>query len=248
MDKVNVLIIEDIPAESDALSKVLFANNYNLIGIARTYNEALNLFYKNNVDVIIIDVFLNNNPEGIAFAETINVVPGASKPFVFLTSSNDRQIFERAKLTRPFSFLMKPFNELEILYAVELAVEKFHNQNNVFLSEEENTVISEEYLFVKKGKSLKKVLISDIIYIEVEERYCSVVTEQEKFIIQISLVKILKYLDDNLFSRTHRNFIINTNKIKEVILADNLILLEGNNKVVLSDSYKDFINQFQILR
>jgi FixJ family two-component response regulator len=49
---------------------------------------------------------------------------------VFLTSSNDRQIFERAKLTRPFSFLMKPFNELEILYAIEMAVEKFHNQND----------------------------------------------------------------------------------------------------------------------
>jgi FixJ family two-component response regulator len=56
--------------------------------------------------------------------------PNASKPFVFLTSSNDRQIF--AKLTRPFSFLMKPFNELEILYAIEMAVEKFHNQNDAF--------------------------------------------------------------------------------------------------------------------
>jgi DNA-binding NarL/FixJ family response regulator len=62
------------------------------------------LFYANKVDVVIIDIFLNGSPDGIAFAETINVVPNASKPFVFLTSSNDRQIFERAKLTRPFSF------------------------------------------------------------------------------------------------------------------------------------------------
>jgi two-component system LytT family response regulator len=248
MDKINVLIIEDVLDESEALSNVLLANNYNLIGIASTYNEALNLFYDNKVDIVIIDVFLNNNPEGIVFAETINVVPGASKPFVFLTSSNDRQIFERAKLTRPFSFLMKPFNELEILYAIELAVEKFHNQSNVFLSEEENTVISEEYLFVKKGKSLKKVLISDIIYIEVEERYCNVITEKEKFVIQISLTKILNFLDKNIFYRTHRNFIINTHKINEVILSDNLILLEGNNKALLSDNYKDFINHFQILK
>jgi DNA-binding LytR/AlgR family response regulator len=127
------------------------------------------------VDVVIIDIFLNGSPDGIAFAETINVVPNASKPFVFLTSSNDRQIFERAKLTH--CFLMKPFNELEILY-IEM-VEKFHNQNDAFFSDEQDTVISAEYMFIKKGKSLKKVLIEDIIYIEVEERYCNIITEKK---------------------------------------------------------------------
>jgi two-component SAPR family response regulator len=49
----------------------------------RTFNEALQLFYANKVDVVIIDIFLNGSPDGIAFAETINVVPNASKPFVF---------------------------------------------------------------------------------------------------------------------------------------------------------------------
>lgn len=104
MNNVNILIIEDTPAESDALVKVLLDNNYSIAGIARTFSEALTLFYKSIVDIVIIDVFLNGNPDGINFAETINVTPSISKPFVFLTSSNDRQIFERAKLTRPFSF------------------------------------------------------------------------------------------------------------------------------------------------
>jgi response regulator of citrate/malate metabolism len=53
---------------------VLLANSYNLVGIARTFNEALQLFYANKVDVVIIDIFLNGSPDGI-FAETINVVP-----------------------------------------------------------------------------------------------------------------------------------------------------------------------------
>jgi response regulator of citrate/malate metabolism len=53
------------PAESDALSKVLLANSYNLVGIARTFNEALQLFYANKVDVVIIDIFLNGSPDGI---------------------------------------------------------------------------------------------------------------------------------------------------------------------------------------
>lgn len=247
MDQINVLIIEDTPAQSDALSKVLVANNYNVIGIAPTYTEALDLFYKNTIDIIIIDVFLDGKPEGITFAETINIIPNAAKPFVFLTSSQDRQIFERAKLTKPFSFLMKPFNELEILYAIEMAVEKFYAQPNIFLSEEQDTVISQEYLFIKKKKSLKKVALTDILYIEVENRYCNIITEKEKFVIQISLTKILELLDKNKFIQTYRNFIINIDKIEEIILADNLIIVKGNHKINLSDTYKDFLKKMNII-
>ncbi|CAD0004817.1 MULTISPECIES: LytR/AlgR family response regulator transcription factor [Flavobacterium] len=248
MDNINVLIIEDIPSESDALIKGLQANNYTIAGLARNHKDALSLFYNNKVDIVIIDIFLNGSPDGLAFAESINAVPNASKPFVFLTSSTDRKIFERAKLTKPFSYLMKPFNELELLYALELAVEKFYAQDDVFLSEEENTVISKEYLFIKKGKSLKKVDISDIIYIEVEEKYCNIITEKEKFIILISLTKILELFDSTVFCRTHRNFIVNTKKMTEIIPADNLIILQGNHRVILSDKYKDIISKTYILK
>lgn len=248
MDNINVLIIEDLAAESDALVKVLTENNYTVAGVATTCNEALSMFYKNPVDIIVIDVFLDGKPDGIAFAEAISIIPNAIKPFVFLTSSKDRQIFERAKLTHPFSFLLKPFNELEILYAIEMAVEKFYAQTNVFLSEDQNTVISKDYLFIKKKNSLKKVLISDILYIEVEERYCNIITGSEKFVVLISLIKIIELLDAKIFYRTHRNFIVNSEKIEEILVSDNLIILKGNHKIMLSDKYKDLIKRFQVLK
>ncbi|WP_366187008.1 response regulator transcription factor [Flavobacterium ovatum] len=248
MDTINVLIIEDTPAESDALVEVLMENNYAVVGVARTNAEALQLFYNNPVDIVVIDVFLNGNPDGINFAETINLVPNASKPFVFLTSSKDRQIFERAKLTQPFSFLMKPFNELEILYALEMAVEKFYGQPNVFLSEDQDTVVTSEFLFIKKNKALKKVQLTDILYVEVEDRYCNIVTEAEKFVVMMSLTKIMELLDPKIFNRTHRNFLVNVERIVEIVPQDNLILLQNNHKVLLSDKYKDFANQFRILK
>ena len=247
MDNINVLIIEDTPEQSDALSKVLLANKYNIAGVARSYTEALKLFYAQTIDIIVIDVFLDGKPDGITFAETINIIPNASKPFVFLTSSQDRQIFERAKLTKPFSFLMKPFNELEILYALEMAVEKFYGQTNVFLSENQDTVISNDYLFIKKKNVLKKVSLKDILYIEVEDRYCNIITEKEKFVILISLTKISELLDKNKFIRTHRNYIVNSETIEEIILADNLVILKGNHKINLSDNYKDFIKKIKTL-
>ncbi|OYX84131.1 MAG: DNA-binding response regulator [Flavobacteriales bacterium 32-34-25] len=247
MDNINILIIEDTPEQSDALIKVLLENNYTVVGVARNFTDALKLFYANTIDIIIIDVFLDGKPDGITFAESINIIPNASKPFVFLTSSQDRQIFERAKLTKPFSFLMKPFNELEILYAIEMAVEKFYEQTNVFLTEEQDTVISNDFLFIKKKNSLKKVALQDLLYIEVEERYCNIITEKEKFVILISLTKISALLNPAKFIRTHRNTIVNTDKIEEIILADNLIILQGNHKINLSDTYKDFIKKMNIL-
>ena len=102
-------------------------------------------------------------------------------------------------------------------------------------------------MFIKKKNSLKKVAINDILYIEVEERYCNIITEKEKFVIQISLTKISNLLDKNKFVKTHRNTIVNKDKIEEIILADNLIILKGDHKINLSDTYKDFLKKMNIL-
>ena len=248
MDNIHVLIIEDNKEESNLLVSLLIANGYNVAGIASTYKQALDLFYNNSVDIIIIDIYLDGKPEGITFAETISIVPNALRPFVFLTNSKDREIFNRAKLTHPFSFLLKPFNELELLYALEMAVEKFYQQPNVLTGKNQNAIISDKYLFIKKNKALKKVRIEDISYIEVEDRYCNIITEIEKFVILISLTKILELLDPAKFIRTHRNYIVNSNKIIEIVLSDNLIVLKGNCQVLLSEKYKDLVSKFRVLK
>ena len=49
MNNVSVLIIEDTPAESEALVQVLTENNYTIAGVARTFSEALALFYQQTV-------------------------------------------------------------------------------------------------------------------------------------------------------------------------------------------------------
>jgi len=241
------MIVEDNADEGLAL-KELFEKDYAVAGLARTYEEALALFYKSKPDVVIINVFLDGKPEGISFAETINTVPLSSRPFVFLTHSKDRKIFERARLTNPYSFLIKPCNELEIQYAIEMAVEKFCKLTSVLAAVGRNTAISRDYLFIKKKDTLKKVHVDDMLYLEVEERYCSVFTEKEKFLVQMSLTKMLELLDPNRFCQTHRNYIVNTERITEIIPADNLIVLTGNHKVTLSDKYKSMLNRFSILK
>lgn len=249
MEQIQVLIVEDNQEQSEHLSQMLENHGFYIAGIATNFQEAVEMFHHKDFDIIIIDIFLNGRPEGISFAQFVDVHPEKHKPFIFLTSATSRDIFNRAKLTKPFAYLIKPYNELELIYAIENAIEKFYAQEDSFTAEEENAVISHEHLFIKKGKSLKKVRTNEIIFIEVEEKYCNILTEKEKFVILISLVKILELLDAAKFYRTHRNFIINILKIEEIIPKDNLVILEGNHKATLSGKYKDeIINQFRTLK
>lgn len=248
MDQIRVMIVEDTPAESDALISTLKANQFHVVGVARSHQEALQLFFANKVDILVIDIFLSGIPEGITFAESLNNIPGAAKPFVFLTSSTDRSVFERARLTKPFSFLLKPFNPLEVIYALEMAIEKFYGQADVFQGDEEDTVIGPEFLFIKKKDTLKKVGVSEIVNIEVEERYCTIFTENDKFVIQISLSKIQEQLDAAKFFRTHRKHIVNIDRIVEIQPADNLLVLTNKQHIPISDNYKEVLQKFRFLK
>lgn len=248
MEHLNVLLVEDNAQEALRIKELLESNGLHVVATVSSYKDAMTAILNEDVDLLILDIFLNGQPEGINIAETIDAMPNKQKPFIFLTSSTDRNIFERAKLTKPFAYIIKPYNELELIYAVEQAIERFYDQPNALSAEDENAVIGDEYIFIKKGKSLKKVHTSDIIYVEVEEKYCNIITQKEKFVILISLVKILELLSSTKFCRTHRNFIVNTDKIVEIVPRDNLIILEGNHKATLSNKYKDLIKKIKTLR
>lgn len=250
MDNINVFIVEDSLEQSEALAEVLEAHNYNIVGVAHNFKDALATYVSKNdsIDIAIVDIFLGEHPEGILFAETINTLPQTKKPFLFLTSSVDKKLFERAKATMPFNYMVKPFNELELLFSISRAMEKFYDQKEAFTSDEQDTIVTQDYLYIQKGRSLKKVLITEIIYIEVEGRYCNIITEKGKFVILISLAKITQLLNPNVFGRASRNFVVNLLKIEEIYPNDHLIMLSGNHKVAFSDKYKDIINKDTILK
>lgn len=248
MEKIKILIVEDTKAESDRLIETFSTTDFEIVGIARSHQEALQLFFANTVDICVVDIFLNGIPEGITFAESLNNIPNAARPFIFLTSSNDRTIFERAKLAKPFSFLLKPFNPLEVVYALEMALEKFYDQPDALQDEEENTIIGTDFLFIKKKDSLKKVNLADIINIEVEERYCTIHTQTNKFVIQISLSKIIELLNPKLFIRVHRSHLVNVNSISEILQNDEVLVLDNGTHIPYGEKYKEVLSQFNILK
>lgn len=250
MKGVKILIIEDDRQDAGLLEGMLLDHGYEVGGIAGSLQEALRLFQTIQPDLVIIDIFLQGKKDGITFAEQISDDEDTRKPFIFLTSAADRNTFEAAKLTAPFSYLLKPFNELELQYAIELAVEKFAGvPTGIFAVEEKSTIMLHDIFFIKRGNMLAKISLDDIQYIEVDGKYSKIVCSKEKYLVQQPLKLILGRLPAIHFVRVHRNYIVNIREVARVNLMDNEIVLEDGRSVLFSRRYfDDFMRAFDILR
>ncbi|MBC8754658.1 DNA-binding response regulator [Kordia sp. YSTF-M3] len=236
MENLQILVLEDNLEEAHELTLLLETNEYSVTHVINIHEA--NIEVKKQVyDMIILDIMIDGKPEGITFAQQLDA-DEIRIPFLFLTSIQSRAIFDKAKYTKPFSYILKPFNEMELLYAIELAIETYHGQENTISGATTNAVIGPEFLFVKKQQKVVKVNVNTINYIEVSEKYCSLICDEGSYFIKLSLSKIKDVLANPDFKQTHRNYLVNVKKIKELYVEDNLIILEANYKVPFSARYK----------
>ncbi|QXP72871.1 response regulator transcription factor [Tenacibaculum sp. AHE15PA] len=247
MTNLRLLLLEDLDEEATEIIDFLEDNNYEVIHVknaTEAEKEIKNRFF----DVILLDIMIDGKPEGISLGHRLNK-QGIEAPFLFLTSMQSKLVFDEAKLTKPYTYLLKPFNKLELLYSLELALEKFHEQSSSISLNDKNAIISPSFLFVKKKRSIMKVDIQSIIYIEVKEKYCKLVCDEDDYLIKLSLTKIKELLGDIDFAQTHRNYLVNTAKIKEIYFEDNLLVLQNNHKILFSERFKNqFIKNNTIFR
>lgn len=230
---MHIFLFEDNPEDIKRLEAAL-SQNYNLT-IANTRQDGIKIINEVSFDIAILDIFINDAPEGIDLANIINKL-ATKKPIVFLTSSLDRTVFELAKYAEPNSYLIKPFNPVELQYAIELAFEEFTQKPAAFSTT--NGVALQDSVFVKSNKIISKVNIQDIIYIDTEASYCSLITESQKYLIRISLQKLLETTLKSSFIQVHRNYAVNVDMIKHIYLQDNLVVMENGERITLSHRFK----------
>ncbi|MGH1386909.1 LytR/AlgR family response regulator transcription factor [Kordia sp.] len=236
MENLHILLLEDHQEEADDLLSILEANDYTVTHVTDK-QDAYQQLKNQAFDMMILDIMIHGKPEGIDFAQRLDY-ERIVIPFLFLTSIQSRAVFEKAKYTKPFSYLLKPFNPMELLYTIELAIESYHGQENTLSTAVTNAVIAPEFLFIKKLRKVVKVNVSTINYIEVNEKYCSLICDEGNYLIKLSLSKIKEVLANPDFKQTHRNYLVNIKKIKELYIEDNLIILGANHRVPFSERYK----------
>lgn len=249
MPKTRILIVEDDTTQASQLEKFLLDNGYEVVAVADSLKDALGYFYAIMPDLVIADIYLHGKPDGIAFAKRINEIESERKPVLFLTQHSDLNTFSEAKSTSPVNYLLKPFNVLELQYAIDLAVENFADESGAFSLNKSGVVGIAKDLFIKRGNTLFKVPFQDISHIEVEGKYSRIISSQGVFMVQWTLVKLEEKLGGHPFIRIHRNFIVNLSLIEKVHLKEQMVTLRSGADIPFSQNQREhLVSQLDILK
>jgi len=122
MPKVKILIVEDEKIVARDIQKSVEIMGYFVCAIASSGEEAVQKAGETRPDLTLMDIVLKGEMDGIKAAEQINAL--FKIPIVYLTAYDDEDILQRAKITTPYGYITKPFNDRELRIAIEIALYK----------------------------------------------------------------------------------------------------------------------------
>ena len=125
--KTKILIVEDEMILANDVKYQLEELDYNVVGIVNNGKDAIKLTLETNPDVILMDIVIKGDIDGIETAQQIN--KQYNIPIIYTTAYFDEEILERAKKTKPFGYIIKPYQEGQIHTAILLAIQR-HNKIN----------------------------------------------------------------------------------------------------------------------
>ena len=212
---IKIFIVEDEMIIAANISLQLTNLGYEVTGIVPRGEEALLHIQENKPDIVLLDINLKGNIDGIETAELIQ--KEHSIPIIYLTANADEVHFNRAKKTNPHAFISKPFKKLDLQRAIELTVNRLQIEQGI-VEDEENSVsfILSDCIFVKHHEKMVKIVIKDILYIEAERNYSCIHSKGKDYLLVTTLKNIDMKLPVAHFLRIHRSFIVNISQIDEV--------------------------------
>ena len=257
-EKINILIVEDEAIVALDLASGLERDGYGVAGIADNAEEALQLFAHNDIDIVLMDVNIIGNKDGIDTAAEL--LKQKQVPLIYLTAFTDPGTIERAKQTHPAAFLAKPYHQTNVRIAIELAIsnfavarqqqatgkvislEKNAGRTSAESAEKEAVLQLNDCIFVKSNYAFVKIRLADILYIEAENNYVQLVTAEKKLLLRLALSQLLEKIHFKPLVRIHRSFAVNMNAIQS--FTDQEILV-NKTPLPIGRSYKeDFLKNF----
>lgn len=224
LENIRILIVEDDLLFAEQLRLDLEEMGFIVIDVADNAKSAMHLAKISRPEIILMDINIKGEMDGIVTARQIFDLDPT--PIIFVTSLSDKDTFERAKKVHPFAYLLKPANKVSLQHAIILAIENFNEKREAQKLTLEQFPFLKQNLLIKEGNKLVKLNIDNIHIIEVEEKYCSIYTESKKFLVRISLKDVLDRLNNQKFTRIHRNFVVNIDKIISIDLEKNAVQTE----------------------
>ncbi len=141
MAENRILVVEDESIIAADIKESLQNLGYAVTSIASSGEEAIKKAQENNPDLVLMDIMLRGEMDGIETASRIRFC--FNIPVVYLTAYSDEKLLERAKITEPFGYIIKPFNERELHTNIEIALYKHKMEKKLKESEQWLSVVIE---------------------------------------------------------------------------------------------------------
>lgn len=223
----NILIVEDNPITSKALSEAIYEDVKQDIKvyIASKAEEAYAILLFNRIDVFVIDIILNphitGDVSGLKLAAKIRKHEMYMfTPLIFITVLMDPEFYTYREL-HSFGYLEKPFSMKKATELICMALKAPSKAEE-----------KEEFYFRKDG-ILYAVKINDIVYVEVRNHIMSVyMTKEILKIPYITIKTFLKDVDNRLFLQCNRSTLVGKKFIKYIDLSNKCIGLINPYKTV----------------
>lgn len=244
MKKISILILEDEPIIAADLEDRLTDMGYEVDGPFSSGEEALLWLKENDTDIILMDIQLAGQMDGVETAQ--KMMEMKPYPIIFLTSNADPLTFARAKKTLPSAFLSKPFRGKDLQHSIELAISKGNRDTELPDSKEETGLANlfPDRVFIKFKDRLVRIFLADILWIEADDYYCRLMTFDKEYLI----TQTLKQLGDTMvnvpgFFRVHRSFIVNSRHIEEI---GDLFVVINKKQIPVSKTAKEELTAWLI--
>lgn len=135
MKATRILVVEDEAIVAMVIKKRLMNLGYSVSGVAATGKDAITKVEGTFPDLVLMDIMLKGDMDGIEAADEIR--KRFSIPVVYLTAHSDENTLERAKLTEPYGYILKPFTERDLSSNIEIAIHKHLREKQKERSDED---------------------------------------------------------------------------------------------------------------
>jgi PAS domain S-box-containing protein len=130
MVKAKILVVEDEGIVAKDIQSTLIQFGYEVPEVVGSGEEAIQATYRHDPDLVLMDIMIRGDLDGIDAAEIIH--NQFNIPVVFLTAYSDEETLRRAKMTESYGFVSKPYEDKELFIATEFALYKHSMLKKMF--------------------------------------------------------------------------------------------------------------------
>ena len=129
MAKISILVVEDESIISKDIQHSLKKLGYYVVGASATGEKAIELANSEHPDIVLMDITLKGEMNGIEAADRIK--KDLSIPIIFLTAYADELTLSKAKVTKPYGYILKPFKEIDLRTTIEMTIYKHGKEQEI---------------------------------------------------------------------------------------------------------------------